>query len=127
MLPRGATCRLVLHEHWLTVDVTEKRSRLARGAPVWIRIFNVSTSDIAAVEIEGLTQQHSRGWSVWTGFLGSGSQVPGTTGVMVTVHDGSYVLFRMAGAPIEVRAHVLPLLSLNRPDPPSPPSPEMSR
>jgi hypothetical protein len=127
VLPRGANCLLGLHEHWLTVDVIEKRSKLARGAPEWIRIFNIPTSDVTAVEIEGLTQQHSRGWSGWTGFLGSGKQIAGTTGVMVTLNDGRYVLFRMTGAPIEVRAQVLPLLSLTRAHLPPPPPPEMSR
>jgi hypothetical protein len=127
VLPQGANCLLGLHDHWLTVDVTEKRSTFARGAPQWIRVFNIPRSDITAVEIEGLTQQHSRGWSVWTGFLGSGKQVQGTTGVMVTLNDGRYVLFRMTGAPMEVREQVVPVLSLNRPNLPPPPPPVMSR
>jgi hypothetical protein len=104
VLPQGANCLLGLHEDWLTVDVTEKKRTFTRGAPEWIRVFNIPRSDITAVEIEGLSHQHSRGWSVWTGFLGSGKQVQGTTGVMVTLNDGRYILFRMTGATMEERA-----------------------
>jgi hypothetical protein len=127
VLPHGANCELGLHESWLTVDVAEKRRTFARGVPEWIRVFNIPRSDIAGVEIEGLTEQHSRGWSVWTGFLGSGEQIPGTTGVMVTLDDGRYILFRVTGAPMEVRAQLLPLLLLNRPGLPPPAPPGMNR
>jgi hypothetical protein len=97
----------------LIVDtpVTDKGRFGTRGERYPVRVLTLAVSDIVAVEIESLTDQHARGYSVWTGFFGSGRQLPGTTGVLIQTKRG-HLLLRFRGAPIQAKTALQPLLKL---------------
>jgi hypothetical protein len=86
-----------------------KKGKIRETVP-W-REFQVQLDDIVNIEIEGITQQHARGYSLVTGFLGSGKQVPGTTGVLITTKQGWIMLSHNGLPPLQVKAMWTPLLS----------------
>lgn len=99
---------------WVTVDATVMRSpvpyrrelqtwreRHTRPEPVDVRLLEVPTSDIR-FDVEG-GGDHARGWSWWTGFLGSGRRIPNTVR-FVLARGTDWFLFETTEPTLAVKA-----------------------
>lgn len=113
-LPGPTPVTIQATPHWVSVDATVMRSpvpyerelqtwreRHTRPESVNVRLFEVQTADVR-FDIEG-GGDHARGWSWWTGFLGSGHRVPNTVR-FVLAHGSDWFLFETTEPALAVKA-----------------------
>jgi hypothetical protein len=73
-------------------------------------LATLPSTEISSLELGQMTAQHARGFSLATGFLGSGTQIAGTSGFRVTLRDGQVMLLEIQGAPMLIETRLRPLL-----------------